>query len=103
MDPAAFLNCQLNSAVSVSGPVSAARSPRTAAARATALTARRARFKDFFRLTFGTRDLNARRLIDDFHRQPRLAAIIKAHELDVDFLAFLDDVADAGGAALRKL
>jgi hypothetical protein len=46
----------------------------------------RARLRVFFC------DLFAGFLVDDFHRQANLAAIIKAEELDPDFIAFLDDV-----------
>src|SRR4051812_29001586 len=52
------------------------------------------------RLAFGARNLLAGRLIDDLHRQTRLAAFVKAQELDVDLLAFLDDLADGGGTSL---
>src|SRR6185437_1386595 len=31
-------------------------------------------------------------LIDHLHRQPRLAAIVEAEQLDLDLVAFLDDV-----------
>src|SRR6185312_11097141 len=77
---------------------------RTAAATATrAFAARRTAFEDLFRLAFGARNFLARRLIDDLHRQPRFAAIVKAQELDVNLLAFLHDFADRRRPAGRKL
>src|SRR5690606_22463415 len=48
-------------------------------------------------------DLLAGGLVDDLHRQAHLAALVEAHQLDPDLVAFLDDVgglADAVGGEL---
>jgi hypothetical protein len=55
---------------------------------------------DFGRLAFGARDLEARRLVDDLHRQAGLAAIIEAEQFHLDVLAFLEQVAWMVDAAL---
>src|SRR5262249_5058223 len=55
------------------------------------------------RLAFLARDLLAGRLVDDLHRQAHLAAIVEAQQLDVDLLAFLDDLAHRLGPTLRQL
>src|SRR5215510_1609626 len=55
------------------------------------------------RFAFRAWDLLAGRLIDDFHRQAHLAAIIEAQQLDVDFLTFLDDLGDGFGTPLGQL
>src|SRR4051812_17378065 len=44
-----------------------------------------------FRLLLGLEVL-AGGLIDHLHRQPRLAAVVEAEQLDLDLVAFLDDV-----------
>src|SRR5467141_4241881 len=42
-------------------------------------------------------------LIDGLHRQPRLAAIVEAEQLDLDLVAFLDDVGGLLHAVAREL
>src|SRR6266851_929576 len=45
----------------------------------------------------------AGRLVDHLHRQPRLAAIVEAEQLDLDLVAFLDDVGGLLHAVRREL
>src|SRR6201984_3675645 len=45
----------------------------------------------------------AGRLIAPLHRQPRLAAIVEAEQLDLDLVAFLDDVGGLLHAVGREL
>src|SRR5437667_6193019 len=45
-------------------------------------------------------------LVDRLHRQPRLAAVVEAEQLDLDLVAFLDDVGGllhAGGSELTDV
>src|ERR1700733_6277783 len=55
-----------------------------------------------FRLLLGFEVL-AGHLIDRLHRQPRLAAIVEAEQLDLDLVAFLDDVGGLLHAVGREL
>src|ERR1700704_7192467 len=45
----------------------------------------------------------AGRLVDYLHRQPRLAAVVEAEQLDLDLVAFLDDVGGLLHAVRREL
>src|SRR6185436_21061449 len=45
----------------------------------------------------------AGRLIDDLHRQPDLAALVEAQELDLHLVAFLDDGGGLMHAVRREL
>src|SRR3984885_14846803 len=42
-------------------------------------------------------------LVDDLHREPHLAALVEAEQLDLDLVAFLDDVAGLLHAARCEL
>src|SRR2546421_9107791 len=55
-----------------------------------------------FRLLFGLEVL-AGYLVDRLHREPGLAAIVEAEQLDLDLVAFLDDVGGFLHAARREL
>ena len=48
-------------------------------------------------------DFLAALLVDDLHRQANLAALVEAHQLDVDLVAFLDDIGGLADALLREL
>src|SRR5262245_44735429 len=56
-----------------------------------------------FRIAFLARDFLARCLVDDLHRQPHLAALVEAQQLDIDLVALLDDLAHRLGPALHEL
>src|SRR5208283_5193733 len=48
-------------------------------------------------------EVGAGLLVDDAHRQLHLAAVVMAEHLDLDLVAFLDDVGRLGDSALGEL
>src|ERR1700761_6232400 len=75
------------------------RLPQTGSA---ALLARRLAVVLVLRLLLGLEVL-AGLLVDDLHREPHLAALVEAEQLDLDLVAFLDDVAGLLHAPRREL
>ena len=82
-------------------PRSRRRSPITFAALAPRRTP--AALEAVLGLALRARDLLAGRLIDDFHGEAYLAAIIEAQQLNVDFLPLFHDLAHGLGATVREL